>query len=73
MAERRNSPPPESPTAIGMQTGMDVPGYDNIRGTLEECLVTPPAPITEVVPGQSGAEALGALPSAREDDPWDGP
>lgn len=69
--ERDAQRPPESPTAIGMQTGMCVPGLDDVRGTLEEALVFPPtataaanpeADALDVVPGQSGAEGLGALP-----------
>lgn len=77
---------PESPTAIGMATGMDVPGLDDVRGTLEEALVLPPTEVAnrtpaggiaeddlDVVPGQSGAEALADLPNAGADDPWDGP
>jgi hypothetical protein len=99
MPENQN-PPPESPTAIGMQTGMCVPGLDltDIRGTLEEALVTPPGRIADrypsgnpdgvsaaggavgragadldVVPGQSGAEGMAALPHSDDADPWDGP
>jgi hypothetical protein len=50
-----------------MQTGMGVPGLEDVRGTLEEALVFPPTASRtdddlDIVPGQSGAEALGALP-----------
>lgn len=70
MHEERNDLP-ESPTAIGMETGMDVPGLADVRGPLEEALVFPPtqnpadptqAQRLDVVPGQSGAEALAFLP-----------
>lgn len=67
--DREQVRPPESPTAIGMQTGMGVPGLDDVRGTLEEALVFPPTATAsvqrdelDVVPGQSGAEGIGALP-----------
>ncbi|HYF91964.1 MAG TPA: hypothetical protein VD969_06935 [Symbiobacteriaceae bacterium] len=66
--QQRSKRPPASPTAIGMQTGMDVPGLlGDVRGTLEEALVVPPTAgrseaDLDLVPGQSGAEALAALP-----------
>lgn len=66
MEERR-----ESPTAIGMQTGMDVPGMAaDVRGPLEEALVLPPnshgtgAEVLDLIPGQSGAEGAAELPEA---------
>ena len=67
IVDREQVRPPESPTAIGMQTGMCVPGLEDVRGTLEEALVFPPTASRtdddlDIVPGQSGAEALGALP-----------
>lgn len=74
--EERN-PLPESPTAIAQATGLGAPGLDDVRGTLEEALVVPPAPRRDddlkIVPGQSGAEALADLPNAGPEDPWDGP
>lgn len=45
----------------------------DVRGTLEEALVTPPRHLDDVVPGQSGAEALADLPNAGPNDPADGP
>lgn len=91
MQDERNQPP-ESPTAIAMQTGMGAPGFE-VRGPLEEALMTAQAEADgsvdswgagrrpaatgaaglDVVPGQSGAEALADLPNARAEDPWDGP
>ena len=81
---QENEQAPESPTAISMATGMGVPGLDltDVRGTLEEALVFPPARAAgrggaaeslDVVPGQSGAEGLAELPHSGADDPWDGP
>lgn len=69
--ERYEERLPESPTAIGMQTGMQVPGLEDVRGTLEEALVLgpnatasthTPADELDVIPGQSGAEGLAELP-----------
>jgi hypothetical protein len=71
--------PPASPTALGMETGMAVPGLEDVRGTLEEALIFPPEDLEgpddalDTVPGQSGTEGAGALPNARPEDPWDGP
>ncbi|HYG57370.1 MAG TPA: hypothetical protein VD902_04825 [Symbiobacteriaceae bacterium] len=65
---------PVSPTALGLGTGMPVPGLADVRGTLEEALVFPPegrggAPQSraelDVIPGQSGAEGLADLPRTR--------
>ncbi|HWI66684.1 MAG TPA: hypothetical protein VNT75_33135 [Symbiobacteriaceae bacterium] len=70
--DRYETRPPESPTAIGMQTGMDVPGLEDVRGTLEEALVFPPtqsetnADELDVIPGQSGAEGLAHMPGGQE-------
>jgi|GEM_PF-5192128 len=64
MEERRQTPP-ESPTAIGMQTGMDVPGLEDVRGPLEEGLMVPRVEGIEgldIVPGQSGSEGTAAVP-----------
>jgi hypothetical protein len=67
-------PAPASPTEIAIQTGIDTPGLDQVRGTLEEALlVSPRQADLEIRPGQSGAEGLAALPNAHEADPWDGP
>lgn len=71
--EEKDKELPASPTAISLATGMAAPGLDDVRGTLEEALVMPPGPLTETVPGQSGAEGLAELPNARPEDPWDGP
>jgi hypothetical protein len=67
---RQDKRPPESPTAIGMDTGMDVPGLADVRGTLEEALVLPPtshgtgAEALDLIPGQSGAEGAAPLPGS---------
>ncbi len=77
---------PESPTATAQETGMDAPGLNEVRGTLEEALATSSAdgegirrvenPMDDAldhIPGQSGSEGLADLPNARPEDPWDGP
>jgi hypothetical protein len=53
-----------------MDTGMDVPGLADVRGTLEEALVLPPtshgtgAEALDLIPGQSGAEGAAPLPGS---------
>lgn len=61
MAEERKTPP-ESPTAIAMQTGLGVPGLIGMEGTLGEASGFRPAAFIDVVPGQSGAEGAAELP-----------
>lgn len=61
MKERRKAPP-ESPTAIAMQTGLGVPGLIGMEGTLGEAAGFRPAAFLDVVPGQSGAEGVAELP-----------
>lgn len=70
---KEKEPPPESPTAIAMATGLGVPGVVGMEGTLGEASGFRPAQFLDVVPGQSGAEGTGELPHSGEEDPWDGP
>ena len=66
MTERQNRPP-ESPTEIAMQTGMEDAGWANVRGTLEEALIFPPGRIG----GEGRTGALHGTPNAAAPDELD--
>lgn len=55
--------PPESPTAISMRTGMDVPGGLNTGTPEGHAMFYPTAEGLDLVPGQSGAESTANLPT----------
>ncbi|HEY3368316.1 MAG TPA: hypothetical protein VGK74_24960 [Symbiobacteriaceae bacterium] len=68
----KQEPPPESPSAIAMRTGMDVPGGLNTVTPEGRSPVLPTARDLGLVPGQSGAEGVADLPRARVGDPKGG-